>query len=115
MYDYKLEKNEEVEIISDASLLKKGDNVSEVSVVITNKRFIILELPTDLEGFRMGRAINYPIKKEVIFETSIESIISVENQGDFAKYLLNSTNYFYLKDEKIYAYIVEYLKSSINN
>ena len=112
MYDYKLEKNEEVEIISDASLLKKG---AEVSVVITNKRFIILELPTDLEGFRMGRAINYPIKKEVIFETSIESIISVENQGDFAKYLLNSTNYFYLKDEKIYAYIVEYLKSSINN
>lgn len=106
MYDYKLEKNEEVEIISDASLLKKGDNVSEVSVVITNKRFIILELPTDLEGFRMGRTINYPIKKEVIFESPIESIISVEFQDNLVKYSLDNTNYFYMKDDKIYKYML---------
>lgn len=106
MYDYQLGKNEEVLLTSDNGFLKKGNDVSEVSIVITNKRFIILELPTDLEGFRMGRAINYPIKKEVIFETSTESIISVENQGDFAKYLLDNTNYFYLKDDRIYDYMI---------
>lgn len=106
MYDYQLEKNEEVLIISDNALLKKGNEFSEVSVVITNKRFIILELPTDLEGFRMGRAINYPIKKEVIFETSIESIISVEFQDNFVKYSLDNTNYFYMKDDKIYKYML---------
>lgn len=111
MYDYQLEKNEEVLLTSDNGLLKKGNDFSNVSVVITNKRFIILELPTDLEGFRFGRSINYPIKKEVIFDTPIQSIISVEYQDDFVKYLLDSTNYFYLKDDNIYEYMLRKLKN----
>lgn len=111
MYDYQLEKDEEVLIISDDGLLKKGNDISNVSVIITNKRFLILELPIDLEGFRFGRSINYPIKKEVIFDTPIQSIMSIEYQDNFVKYILDSTNFFYLKDDKIYNYMLKELKN----
>lgn len=110
MYDYKLNEDEEVVIISDESLLKKGELVSSVTTIITNQRFLILELPTDLEGFRFGRSINYPIKKEVIFETTIQSFMEIIKEKEYVKYVLDNSNYFYLKDDKIYNYM-----SKINN
>lgn len=65
-----------------------------------------MELPTNLEEFRFGRSINYPIKKEVIFETSIDSIIEVSKENDFVKYQLVNTNYFYLSDDDVYDYML---------
>lgn len=107
MYDYELSKDEEVAIISDDALLKKGDNFFKVTVIVTNQRFLILELPTDLEEFRFGKVINYPIKKEIIFEVPIENIVEVLKEGKNTKYVLDDTNYFYLNDDKIYDYFLE--------
>lgn len=107
MYDYELSKDEEVAIISDDALLKKGYNFFKVTVIVTNQRFLILELPTDLEGFRFGKVINYPIKKEIIFEVPIENVVEVLKEGKNTKYVLDDTNYFYLNDDKIYEYFLE--------
>lgn len=106
MYNYELNKNEEVILLSEKSFLKKENEISNVTTIITNQRFIILELPTNLEEFRVGRSINYPIKKEVIFETSIDSIIEVSKENDFVKYQLVNTNYFYLSDDDVYDYML---------
>lgn len=107
MYDYELNKNEETILISETSLLKEGNQTTNVTTIITNQRFIILKLPTDLEDFRVGRSINYPIKKEVIFETSIDSIIEATKEENFTKYQLSNTNYFYLSDDEVYNYILK--------
>jgi hypothetical protein len=105
MYDLELETNETIEITSDHGLLKKGNSNSEVSIVVTDKRFVILELPNDLEGFRFGRCINYPIKKEVILDVLLDDIVDIEHGDEYDKYTLSSTNYFYLKDDEIYNYL----------
>lgn len=105
MYDFNLLENENIIIISDEALLKKSNNIKKVSVIITNYRFIILSLPEDLESFRFGRTIMHPIKKEIIFDTPIESIDRVEKGKDFDKYILKDSNYFFLDDNGIYNYI----------
>ena len=97
MYNYKLLGNEELIKIYDDILLKTSNDITDVSVVITNMRFIILSMPKDKEMYRVGRMIiDKPIIKEVIFETSINSIIDIEREDDYYKYILSDTNYFLL-------------------
>lgn len=105
MYDYSLNKDEEVLLISDNSLLKKGNREVNVTTIITNQRFLILELPEDLESFRFGRSIKQPIKKEVILDIKIQSIVDIIKEKEYQKYVLDSTNYFYLNDELVYNYM----------
>lgn len=68
MYNFDLKENEKIERIFDDILLKINNDIKNVSVIITNIRFIILSIPSDIESFRVGRTINYPNFKEVIFE-----------------------------------------------
>ncbi|MCX4364514.1 MAG: hypothetical protein OSJ70_01885 [Bacilli bacterium] len=105
MYEYKLNKDEEVFLISDGGKLKKEKDFFEVTTIITNQRFLILETPKDLENFRVGRSINYPIKKEIIFEIPVTSIVNIEIDNISTKYTLDSTNYFYLDDSMVYNYM----------
>lgn len=107
MYDYSLNENEEVLLISDNSLLKKGKLTAQVTTIITNQRFLILELPKDLEGFRFGRSIKQPIKKEVILDIPIKSVLEIIKEKEYVKYVLESTNYFYLNDELVYEYMLK--------
>ena len=66
---------------------------------------MILCIPTDIESFRVGRIINYPIHKEVIFETDINNIIDIKKEEEYYKYILLDTNYFLLNTDKIYKFI----------
>lgn len=104
MYDFKLKKNEEIIIISDDALLKRDNDIEEVTVVVTNVRMLILMLPKNIENFRVGRMINSPIMKEIIFETEISNIEKVIIGTDFDQYILKDTNYFYLHDDMIRKY-----------
>lgn len=110
MYDYELNENEEVILVSEESLLKKDKRATNVTTIITNQRFLIFELPTDLEGFRFGRVIKQPIKKEVIFETSIESIVEIKKEKEYVKYVLDNANYFYINDNRVYNYMSKMIK-----
>ncbi len=110
MYEYKLNKDEEFFLISDGGKLKKEKDFFEVTTIITNQRFLILEIPTDLENFRVGLSINYPIKKEIIFEIPVTSIVNIEIDNISTKYTLDSTNYFYLYDSMVYNYMKKLIK-----
>lgn len=106
MYNYCLLENEEVINIFDDILLKIGNDNIDVSVIITNMRFIILSLPKDKESFRVGRLlIDKPMSKEIIFETDINNIINIKKEDDYYKYILKDTNYFYLNSNKIYNFL----------
>ena len=105
MYNYELKENEKIIKIFDDILLKKGNDNIDVSIIITNMRFIILSIPNDIESFRVGRVINNPNYKEIIFETDINNIIDIEKEDNYYKYILKDTNYFYLNSNKIYNFI----------
>lgn len=105
MYNYELKENEKIIKIFDDILLKTGNDNIDVSIIITNIRFIILSIPKDTESFRVGRVINNPNYKEIIFETDINNIIDIEKEDNYYKYILKDTNYFYLNSNKIYNFI----------
>lgn len=105
MYNIKLQDNEQIKEIFDDILLKISNDNIDVSVIITNIRFLILSIPKDTESFRVGRVINNPNYKEIIFETDINNIINIEKEDDYYKYILKDTNYFYLNSNKIYNFL----------
>ena len=106
MYNYNLLENEELIKIYDDILLKIGDDILDVSVIITNMRFMILSIPKDKEAYRVGRMIiDKPISKEIIFETDINNIIDIKKEEDYYKYILSDTNYFLLNTDEIYKFI----------
>jgi len=107
MFDFELLKNEKIEIISDEGLLEYRSRVKEVSVVITNQRFLIFCIPKDSESFRFGRFIdNFKMNKmDMIFEIKLSDIDKIIIGNDFDKYILSDTNYFYLHDDIIRNYL----------
>lgn len=106
MYNYSLLNNEKIIKIYDDVLLKTGNDILDVSVIITNMRFIILSIPKNKEAYRVGRMIiDKPISKEIIFETDINNIIDIQKEEDYYKYILSDTNYFLLNTDKIYKLI----------
>ena len=108
MYNYNLLENEELIKIYDDILLKIGDDILDVSVIITNMRFMILSIPKDKEAYRVGRMIiDKPISKEIIFETNINNIINIKKEKDYYKYILSDTNYFLLNTDEIYKFIYQ--------
>ena len=76
MFDFELLKDENINIISNNALLEYRNEVEQVSVIITNKRFIVFCLPKDIESFRFGRFIdNFRMNKmDIIFETELINI-----------------------------------------
>lgn len=105
MFDFKLNIGEEIEIISNDSILKHSDEGICVTVVITNQRLLILDFPKDLESFRVGRDIIKPSFKEVLFEVSLEDIVDIEPGEEFDKYMFKNEQSFYLADLQIRNYI----------
>ena len=107
MFDFELLKNEKINIISNDSLLEYRNEVEQVSVVITNQRFLIFCIPKDIESFRFGRFIdNFKMNKmDMIFEIKLSDIDKIIIGNDFDKYILSDTNYFYLHDDIIRNYL----------
>ena len=98
MFDLELLKNEKINIISNDAMLEYRDEVEQVTVIITNQRFLIFVLPKDSKSFRFGRFIdNFKMNKmDMIFEIKL---------SDFDKYILSDTNCFYLHDDIIRNYL----------
>ncbi len=105
MYNLELEENEIIRKIFDGILLKTSKDILNVSIIITNNRFIILSIPKDIESFRIGRMINYPTTKEIIFETNLNNIKDLEKEKDYYKYILLNNDYILLNSNKIYKFI----------
>lgn len=96
MYDIELEKNEKIILISDNTVIKDKLYTS----IITNKRFLILDYPSQYqnsqEELRILNRINYIKKKEVILAISLNDIKNIIDN----KIIFNNDNII-LKDDDI--------------
>ena len=97
MYDIKLAKNEKIILISDNTII----NDKLYTSVITNKRFLILDYPSQYqnsqEELRILGRINYIKKKEVIFSKKLKEIKSITNN----KIIFTSKDDLTIKDSDI--------------
>lgn len=102
MYEFQKNDNEEIVLISDNSILKKADKNILISIILTNKRMILLDYPVKSnnyeEAMRTSRGTSYILKKEPILIIDLKEIESIIEDDDFDKYVLDTSNYFYLKD-----------------
>lgn len=113
MYEFlKLEK-ENILLISDDSILLKENVEKNISVIITDRRMLLLDYPEKSnnyeEALRTSRGSEYMLKKEPIFIIELDKIKSVEQDSNYDKYILIDANYFYLEDDNIRNKIIELL------
>ena len=111
MFDYELLKNEKVILINNDVLLKHSDDIRGVSVIITNQRFLIFSMPSDVESFRFGKMIDSfkSSKLELIFEAKLTDFEKIVVGDAFDKYILKDTNYFYLNNKEVREYLEKFL------
>ena len=102
MYEFDKLNNEKIILISDDSFLKVDENWKNISSIVTNKRLILLDYPSNINNYeetlRVSRGMDYVRKKEVLFNINLDEIIKMEMDG---KYLLKDGNYFHLKDSGV--------------
>lgn len=105
MFNLKLLDDEEIKLIDNDVLLKIDSNYINVTVIITNKRLLILDYPKGLDVLKFGKMINYPEKKEIFFECNLDDITFVLEENDFDKYMVKDKWYFYLQSDEVRNYL----------
>ena len=104
MYNFKKLKGEKIKYISDNATLKKDKDFIDISVVLTDKRLILLDYPSGINNFeevlRISRNVEYNREKEPILIVKLEDIDHIENE-ELDKYILKDGNFFYLQDDEL--------------
>lgn len=112
MYNIVLDENEEIKLISDNTIVYNNKEELICTSIITNKRYLILDYPSDLyntrEDLRILNKLNYVKQKEVIFEINLDKILSVEKDNKYYKININKDEYVLIDDIDI----INYLKIS---
>lgn len=114
MYDFKLNKNEKINLISDNTVIYTDTDKRNVTCIITNQRLLILDYPSGIhnskEDLRISGKMTYIRKKEIICEIKLQNIISIIKKKDSHKIELNE-GFINLKDDEI----IKYLNKEKNN
>lgn len=105
MFNLKLLDDEEIKLIDNDVLLKTDSDYINVTVIITNKRLLILDYPKGLDALKFGKMINYPEKKEIFFGCNLDDITLIGEENDFHKYMFKDKGYFYLQSDEVRNYL----------
>ena len=104
MYNYKKVKGEVVKYISDNALLKKDKDYVEISIILTNKRLILLDYPSAVNNYeevlRTARNVEYMREKEPILTIDLKDLDHIETSED-DKYVLKDGNFFYIREDEL--------------
>lgn len=110
MYEFQKLVDEEILFITDDTVLKKANNDIKVSLVVTNKRLLLLDYPSKVnnyqENLKGARVLNYLSKKEVILEVFLCDIDVIEKADDYDKYVLKNGNYFFIRNSEVRKYVM---------
>ena len=105
MYDFKLNKNEKIKLISDNTIIYTANDERNVTCIITNQRLLILDYPSGIhnsaEDLRISGKMTYIRKKEVIGEINLEDIEIIIKESDYYKIQLKNKEYINLNDDEI--------------
>lgn len=109
MYDFKLDQNEEIKLISDNTIIYFDQEGKNYTSIITNKRLLILDYPSGVhnsaEDLRISGRMTYIRKKEVISEIYLNDMVSLENEKQFYKIILKNGKYLNINDDEIINYL----------
>jgi hypothetical protein len=115
MYDFKLNKNEEIKLISDNTIVYTAKEDKNVTCIITNQRLLILDYPSGIynsaEDLRISGKMTYIRKKEIAADINLKDITSITKENNYYKIELNNKGYINLSDEEI----IKYLKKEKSN
>ena len=105
MYDFKLEENEKIELISDNTIIYFDNESKKYTTIITNKRLLILDYPSNIynsmEDLRASGKMIYIKKKEVILEMFLDNIVLLNDEKKFYKIVFKDGKYLNLNDDEI--------------
>ena len=108
MYNIVLEEKEEIKLISNNTIVYNKEEIICTSI-ITNKRYLILDYPSDLynpkEDLRILNKLNYIKQKEIIFEIYLDKILSIEKEKEYYKINISKDNYILINDLDIINYL----------
>ena len=99
MYNFKLLDNEEIALIDDNVIIKDKDNL--YTVIITNKRLLVLDYPSNvynsMEDLRISGKINYVKMKEIILEKKLKEIKKIDDMIEFNKIIFLDDSFILIK------------------
>ena len=102
MYEFVKRENEEIIVISDDSILKVDNVEKNISSILTNQRLLFFDNPSKSNNYqevlKSSRGVNYICQKELIFSIELNDLLNIVEENNFDKYILNDTNFFYLRD-----------------
>lgn len=105
MYDFKLNKNEEIKLISDNTIVYTSSEEKNVTCIITNQRLLFLDYPSgvhnSVEDLRISGKMNYIRKKEVIGEIYLKDMETITKEVDYYKIEFKNKEYINLNDDEI--------------
>lgn len=105
MYEFVKRDNEEIIIISDDSVLMVNNAEKSISSILTNQRLLLFDIPSKSNNYqevlKVSRGVNYIKQKELILSIELNDIVDIVSEKDYDKYILNNTNFFYLRDLEI--------------
>ena len=97
MYDFKLNKGEEIKLISDNTIVYTSSEERNVTCIITNKRLLILDYPSGVhnsaEDLRISGKMNYIRMKEIIGEIDLKDIEIIVKEADYYRIELKNKEY----------------------
>ena len=104
MYDFKMLKNEKIELIDDFFQLYIDEAIKDYTVIITNMRLLILDFPNTAKNFkedlRASQRLYYIRKKVIIFEIRLEEIKKVVKEKEFLKLYVSDEQYLLINNNK---------------
>ena len=107
MYDFKMLKNEKIELIDDFFQLYIDEAVKDYTVIITNMRLLILDFPSTAKNFKEDLRASqrlYYIRKKVII---LEEIKKVVKEKEFLKLYVSDEQYLLINNNKNSREIIE--------
>lgn len=112
MYNFNLNKDEEIIKVFDDVLIRQEGDEKVTTIALTNKRVLFLDYLIENEGLevlRIARGMNYIKYKEVYYQINLNDIESII-KDKFYKVILKNKNSFEFDKGELYSLLEQVIK-----
>ena len=116
MYEFDKLNGEVIKLITDEAFLLMDDKKQNISVIVTNKRLILLDYGKGYnnyeEALRCGLNSNYIKKKIPILIVNNKDIESIIETKYYDEYHIGNDNYFNLESKEVKRFYIDKIKEA---